>query len=158
MSTVFLARRVAPILACAALVSLALAAPAHGQGVGFQGGVSVDPEQLYAGTHFETPELTPGLHLRAGVDGGGGNDVKTAAINVELLFKLDVGATWKLYQGGGPVVFIFRGGDPPENDVTGGLAGVFGLQHQSGFFFEFRAAGGRGPAFKAGVGFTYRGS
>jgi hypothetical protein len=128
---------------------------AHAQGIGFQAGASVDPEQFFVGSHFETGEIVPRLHLRPGIDGGFGDDVTLATINVDVLFKYDVGRAWKLYQGGGPVVAFLRFGEPEHTDVSGGVSGVFGFAHASGFFTEFRAASG-GPTLKFAVGFTIR--
>ena len=61
-------RRAAALL----LVLCAAALPdrADAQGIGFQGGVSVDPEQAFVGTHFETGEIFQGLRFRPGIDGG----------------------------------------------------------------------------------------
>ena len=54
--------------------SLSSSSNAHAQGIGFQGGATVDPEQFFVGTHFETGELMPGLRFRPGIDGAfGGN-------------------------------------------------------------------------------------
>ena len=42
---------------------------AHAQGIGFQGGATVDPEQMFVGTHFETKDIYQGLRFRPGIDG-----------------------------------------------------------------------------------------
>jgi hypothetical protein len=124
------------------------------QGVGFQGGFTVDPELGYVGSHVESRELVPGLYARPGVDGAFGRGWRVASVNVDVLYKYALGPTWKLYQGGGPVVHLVRVGD--DTDVTGGLGGVFGFAHARGWFIEFRAAGGGGPALKFGLGVTLR--
>jgi hypothetical protein len=64
---------------------------ADAQGIGFQGGVTVDPEQAFVGTHFETGEIFQGLRFRPGIDGGFGGDYSTATINIEFLYHIQVG-------------------------------------------------------------------
>jgi hypothetical protein len=122
--------------------------------VGFQGGVSIDPEQIYIGSHLETGEIARGIYFRPSIDGGFGSDLTLASINVEFLYKYDINPGWKIYQGGGPAVHIFRAGEPAQTDVTGGLTFVFGFVHTSGLFAEFKVGSGRGPNLKFGVGFT----
>lgn len=124
------------------------------QGVGFQGGVTIDPELVYVGSHLESRALLPGLHARPGVDGAFGRGVQIAAINADFLYKYALGPVWTLYQGGGPVVNLVRAGGSTE--VTGGLSGVIGFAHARGVFMEVRAGGGGGPALKFGCGFTLR--
>jgi hypothetical protein len=138
----------------ASVACLAVASAAHAQGIGFQGGATIDPEQAYVGTHLETPEIARGFLFRPGIDGAFGNDLTLASINLEFLYKHDLGGAWKIYQGGGPVIYILRAGEPPEREVTGGFTAVFGFGHDSGLFAEFKAASGRGPALKFGVGWT----
>jgi hypothetical protein len=130
------------------------ASPARAQGIGFQGGASIDPEQVYVGSHLETREIARGLYFRPGIDGGFGSGLKLASINVEFLYKYDINPDWKIYQGGGPAVHIFRVGTPAQTDVTGGLNAVFGFAHDNGLFFEFKVGSGRAPNLKFGVGFT----
>ena len=138
------------------LAPLTFAAPARAQGIGFQGGVSVDPEQVYIGSHFETREIARGVYFRPSIDGGFGSDLKLASINVEFLYKYEINPGWKIYQGGGPAVHLFRAGTPATTDITGGLSAVFGFVHVSGLFAEFKVGSGRGPNLKFGVGFTVR--
>lgn len=138
------------------VASLAVAYPAHAQGVGFQGGFSIDPEQVYVGSHLETGEIARGLYFRPNIDGGFGSHLRLASINVEFLYKYEINPGWKIYQGGGPAVHILRAGDPASTDVTGGLSVVFGFVHDSGLFAEFKVGSGRGPNLKFGIGFTVR--
>ncbi len=133
----------------------ALESPAHAQGIGFQGGFTIDPEQAYFGTHLETPELGYNFHFRPGIEGGFGNDLILGAINVDFVFKYQVGAVWRIYQGGGPAIYFYRFGNPSFTEVTGGLGAVFGFAHDNGFFTEFRV-GNNGPNLKLGVGWTIK--
>jgi hypothetical protein len=147
-------RRVVLFLVLLATI-VALEIPAHAQGVGFQGGFTVDPEQLYFGSHLETRELGYNIHFRPGIDGALGNDLMLAAINIDFVYKYQVGNAWKIYQGGGPAVYIYRFNKPSFTDVTGGLNAIFGFVHENGFFTEFRV-GNNGPNLKFGAGWTIR--
>ena len=136
------------------LAFVAVAPAARAQGVGFQGGFTIDPEQAYIGSHFETREIARGVHFRPSIDGGFGSGLTLASINVEFLYKYAINGAWKIYQGGGPAVYIFREGNPAQTDVAGGLNAIFGFVHDSGFFIEFKVGNGRGPNLKFGVGLT----
>ena len=133
---------------------------ANAQGVGFQGGFTVDPEQLFVGSHVETPGIGGWtIHFRPGIDGGFGSDLKIASINFDILYKTTLSPDWKMYQGFGPAIHLVRfdfPGGRSETDVTGGVSGIFGFAHESGLFFEFRGGGGGGPNLKFGVGFSVR--
>lgn len=127
---------------------------ADAQGIGFQGGVTVDPEQAFVGTHFETGELYQSLRFRPGIDGGFGGDYSTATLNIEFLYHIQVGRSWSVYQGGGPAVVFVR-----QNDTRSTHAGsffTFGFAHENGFFTDFKLGTGTAPTLKFGVGFTVR--
>ena len=127
---------------------------AEAQGIGFQGGVSVDPEQGYFGTHFETPELFQNFRFRPGIDGGFGGDFSLAALNIEFLYNFAIGRSWSVYQGGGPAVVFLRQND--QISTHGGSFYTFGFAHESGFFTDFKLGYGTVPTLKFGVGFTVR--
>lgn len=144
----------------AGLVALLSASAASAQGVGFVAGGTIDPEQFYVGTFFETPPIGGSLHIRPGIDGSWGQGVRIAAINLDLITRAQIGSGWQLYTGGGPTVSIVHVNDLPDNvsnnEVTGGFSAVFGFIHPKGVLFEVRygsAAGG--PSLKFGVGFQY---
>ncbi len=128
---------------------------AEAQGVGFQVGVSVDPEQVFVGTHFETGELFRNFRFRPGIDGGFGGDFSLATVNVEFLYQLEVGRSgWSLYQGGGPGVVLIR-----RSDITSVHAGTFvtfGFAHENGFFTDIKLGNGTLPTLKFAVGYTVR--
>jgi len=124
------------------------------QGIGFQGGATVDPEQAFVGTHFETGELFQNFRFRPGIDGGFGGDFSLATLNIEFLYHIAVGRSWSLYQGGGPAVVFVR-----QNDRTSTHAGsfyTFGFAHENGFFTDFKLGTGTAPTLKFAVGFTVR--
>jgi len=135
-------------------VLLVITARADAQGVGFQAGVTVDPEQAFVGTHFETGELFQNFRFRPGIDGGFGGDFSLAALNIEFLYHIQIGRSWSLYQGGGPAVVFVR-----QNERTSTHAGsfiTFGFAHENGFFTDFKLGTGTVPTLKFGVGFTVR--
>jgi hypothetical protein len=127
---------------------------ADAQGIGFQGGVTVDPEQVFVGTHFETGELFQGLRFRPGIDGGFGGDYSTATINIEFLYHIQVGRSWSLYQGGGPAVVFVRQDD--NRSTHAGSFITFGFAHERGFFTDFKLGTGSAPTLKFAVGYTVR--
>jgi hypothetical protein len=125
------------------------------QGVGLQGGFSIDPEQGYVGSHFETRALVDRLHFRPNIEGGFGQDRTLATLNFEFLYKFPLeGTAWTLYQGTGPSIVFERFAD--ETDVTGGVNVVFGVAHASGFFTEFKVGAYNAPNLKFGIGYTVR--
>jgi hypothetical protein len=128
---------------------------AEAQGIGFQGGVSVDPEQAFVGTHFETGELFRNFRFRPGIDGGFGGDYSLGIINIEFLYHVEFGRSgWSLYQGGGPAVVLLRRND--DTSVHAGTFVTFGFAHENGFFTDFKLGNGTLPTLKFAVGYTVR--
>jgi hypothetical protein len=149
------AHRASILIVCAAFALVIAEATARAQGVGFQGGVSIDPEQVYAGTHLELGPIVDRLFVRPGVEGGIGDGLSLAAINVELIYKFELpGSRWSIYQGGGPSVNIYRVNE--TTDVGGGVSYVFGFGHENGFFAEFKVGSNSSPNIKFGAGYTVR--
>src|SRR5438552_4131723 len=116
-----------------AVVSLSLfAASARAQGVGVRVGASVNPDQFYAGGHFETGELAERLRFRPNVEVGVGDDVTLIALNFEFIYRLPPNAPrlprslsmWHLYVGGGPALNIFRFSTDTQSE--GGFNGLIG--------------------------------
>jgi hypothetical protein len=137
------------------VVLLLINGRAEAQGIGFQGGVSVDPEQGFVGTHFETGELFRNFRFRPGIDGGFGGDFSLATINVEFLYHFSIGRSgWSVFQGGGPAVVLVRFND--DTSVHGGSFFTFGFAHENGFFTDFKIGAGNAPMLKFGVGYTVR--
>jgi len=151
-------------LLAAAGTTLLAASGAHAQGIGFQGGVTVNREQVYVGTHVELPLGSDQLVLRPAIDGGFGNNLRVAAIGAEILYRIDLGNSgWRLSQGFGPSVYVarFAGGfeGEEETDLSGAWTYAFGVVHEGGFFTEFKGGGSRGfaiPRLRIGAGFTIR--
>ena|SRR2546422_5645471 len=145
-----------------AVVSLLLfSASARAQGVGVRVGASADPDQFYAGVHFETTELTERLRFRPNVEVGVGDNLTLVALNFEFTYRLPPAAPrlprslsmWHLYVGGGPALNIFR--FPNDTRSEGGLNALIGLAHSRGLFAEAKIGAIKSPSFKFGVGYTF---
>ncbi len=137
-------------------VALTWAQPSTAQqAIGFTGGVSVDPEQFYGGVFWQSPDLGGGFRLRPGIDGGTGDGLRMAVVNVDFVYGFPLSGEWSLVTGGGPAVVIRRLSDDrfgAGTDVSAGFNYMFGFAHEKGFFSEFRLAGGAIPLLKVGVG------
>jgi hypothetical protein len=140
------------------VILLGWTAPVGAQGIGFEGGATVDPNQPFVGTHFETGQLLPGLRFRPGVDGGFSSNLSIASINLEFLYSIPLKSGWALYQGGGPAIVLERVsvGSLHDTSTHGGTFYTFGFAHESGFFTEFKVGGGYSPNLRFGAGYTVR--
>ena len=93
------------------------------------------------------------LHLRPGIDGGFGNDLRVATINIDFIARFSLGGSgWDLIQGGGPVIAITKFDGFEGTDTSAGGSYLLGFAHDSGFFSEFRIGGGNTPTLKMGAG------
>jgi hypothetical protein len=123
--------------------------------VGFHGGASVDPEQGFVGVFWQSPAIGDRLHIRPGIDGGFGNDLRVATINVDFIARFSLGTSaWDLIQGGGPVIALTKVDGFEGTDISAGGSYVIGFAHDSGFFSEFRIGGGNAPMLKMGAGWA----
>ena len=140
------------------VIFFACTAPAGAQGIGFVGGATVDPNQAFVGTHFETGQLMPGLRFRPGIDGGFSSNLSIASINFEFLFSIPLKKGWALYQGGGPAIVLQRvtAGSLHDTSTHAGTFYTFGFAHESGFFTEFKVGGYYSPTLRFGAGYTVR--
>jgi len=125
--------------------------------VGFQGGVSIDPEQGFVGVFWQSPAIGNRLHLRPGIDGGFGNGLRVATINIDFIARFSLGSTgWDLIQGGGPVIALTKIDGFEGTETSAGGSYIIGFAHDSGFFGEFRIAGGNTPSLKMGAGYAIK--
>ena len=128
--------------------------------INFTGGASIDPEQVYAGVSWSSPDLGGRFQVRPGIDGGFGDGLRLGNINIDLIVKFPLGTSgWTLLQGGGPTIVLVKFTDEPFEDLPRELhAGgnyLFGFEHDKGFFTEFRIGGGDYvPGLKIGVGWS----
>lgn len=142
-----------------AVASLSVVATtARAQGVGIRAGASSDPDQFYAGVHFETGELAEHLRFRPNVEVGVGDNRTLIAVNFEFTYRLPPKAIrlpsmWHVYVGGGPALNIYRFSN--ETRSEGGFNGLIGLAHRNGLFAEAKVGALKSPRFKFGVGYTF---
>ena len=147
------------VFAAAALAIFA--APARAQGVGVRAGASFDPDQFYAGVHFETRDLAERLRFRPNVEVGVGDNVTLVALNFEFTYLLLRAAPrfpralsgWRVYVGGGPALNIFRFSN--DTRPEGGFNGLIGLARANRLFAEVKVGALKSPDFKLGVGYTF---
>ncbi len=145
------------LLALAWVLTLSLHSPAAAQSaIGFQGGVAVDPEQVFGGVYYMTGDIGRGIHLRPGIDGAAGEDLRIGTINLDLVYGYPLGGNgWTLIAGGGPSVVVTRIADVPDfRDTSVGFHSIFGFGHERGFFVEARLGSGMAQRFKLGVGWA----
>ena len=125
--------------------------------VGFQGGLSIDPEQGFVGVFWESPPIGNRFSLRPGIDGGFGGDLRVATINIDFVARFPIGTSgWHFVQGGGPVIVITKVRGLDESDYGAGGSYIIGFSHDGGFFGEFRIGGGNTPSLKMGAGYQLR--
>jgi hypothetical protein len=144
------------------LFSGANASVAAQSSINFNGGASIDPTQVYAGVSWESRDIGGRFRIRPGIDGGFGDGLRLGTINLDLIAKFPLGTSgWTLIQGGGPVISVSKlAGESGEFDdapreLHAGGSYLFGFQHDSGFFTEFRVGGGGYvPQLKLGVGWA----
>ena len=153
--TMVTCKRMAIALLMSGCLLVAGAAPAAAQGPGVRGGLSVNPDQGYLGAHYETGALVEHFHFRPNLEIGFGDDVTATAINFEFVYKWPLKRSpWTVYVGAGPAINIYHFDD--NTDSEGGFNLLGGLEHDKGFFFEFKAGTFDSPDLKVGVGYTFR--
>ena len=125
--------------------------------VGFIGGVSIDPEQGFVGVFWQSPPLGGRFHVRPGLEGGFGSDLRLATINIDFIVRFPLGASgWNLVQGGGPTIVLIKVDGFEGTETNAGGSYIFGFAHDDGFFGEFRIGGGSVPNLKMGAGWAIR--
>ena len=131
---------------------------ATAQGIGFQAGATVDPEQFVFGTHFESGDITRGFRFKPAIEGGFSSGFSLVTINLEFLYHIPLGRSgWSLYQGGGPAIVLLRVEEPVDDlSVHAGGVLTFGFAHEGGFFTDFKFGGGDSPELKFVAGYTFR--
>jgi hypothetical protein len=128
---------------------------AEAQGVGVRAGVSADPDQFYAGIHYETNELLERLRFRPNMEIGVGDNVTLVALNFEFAYRIPIERQpWSVYVGGGPALNIFRSNN--DTHSGGGFNFLVGAAHRRGLFTEVKVGALDSPSFKFGVGYTFR--
>lgn len=144
--------RVSFLLAAAAL--LLMADTASAQSVGIRGGVSMNPDQVYFGGHYESPALIDRLHFKPNVEIGVGDDTTLVAGNFEFVYKFGEYGDWRFYGGGGPSI-NFYSFDNIDGTTEGGVNFLVGAESRNGLFFEAKLGAMDSPDFKIAVGWTF---
>jgi hypothetical protein len=131
------------------------AASVRAQGLGVRAGASRDPNQFYAGVHYEAAEVVDRLRFRPNVEVGLGDNLTLVAMNIEFTYRLRVPVIpmWQFYVGGGPALNILRFTN--NTDPEGGFNVLAGLSHRTGLFTEVKFGALKSPSFKLGVGYTF---
>jgi len=140
--------------ALAALWLLLVSASARAQTFGVRAGASADPNQFYAGAHYETEDLADRLRFRPNVEIGVGDDRTLIAFNIEFTYRLSVRPVpmWQFYVGGGPALNIYHATD--NTHPEGGFSALAGLSHGP-LFTEVKLGALKSPSFKIGVGYSF---
>ena len=77
-------------------------------GTGLRMGVSIDPDQIYFGGHFEAGPLMDQLWVRPNLEVGIGNGITLISLNFELAYWIPLESrSWKTYLGAGPAANIY---------------------------------------------------
>ena len=128
--------------------------------IGFTGGASIDPEQVYVGVFYQTPDIGGRFRIRSGLDGGFGDGWRLGTINIDFIYLLPLGQSqWRFLTGGGPTIVLMTPSDDQFDigtEVTAGGSYLLGFSHENGFFTEFRIGGGNVPALKMGAGWAIK--
>lgn len=127
---------------------------AQAQGVGVRAGVSGDPDQFYAGVHYETDELLERLRFRPNAEIGVGDDVTLVALNFEFAYRVPLPHTaWSVYVGVGPALNLYR--SRRDTQPEGGFNILIGFAHRRGVFTELKVGALNSPSIKFGVGYAF---
>src|SRR5690349_11854992 len=93
----------------AGFITLGASGASAQSSINFNGGASIDPTQVYAGVSWESPDIGGRFRIRPGIDGGFGDGLRLATINLDLVVKFPLGTSgWTLIQGGGPTISISK--------------------------------------------------
>ena len=128
-------------------------------GWGPRGGVTIDPDQVHVGAHFDLGDLAPRLMLLPNAEIGFGSDVTVLAPMFEVDYRFsDNWGSWSPYVGGGlgPVFTWSDGQNSTDVGLTiqGGISRQ--LSSQPGFmFFEFKVGLIDYPDVKFTVGWNF---
>ena len=129
-------------------------------GTGVRMGVSIDPDQIYFGGHFEAGPVMKRLWLRPNLEVGIGNSITLISLNFELAYWIPLESeSWKTYIGAGPAanVYIFdTGTGGRDSSVEAGFNIVMALAHRDGLFTELKLGALDSPDLKLGIGFSWR--
>jgi hypothetical protein len=148
------AKRRNTVLSVFILACVGAAVPASAQGPGVRGGVSVNPDQIYFGIHYETEPLVERLHFKPNLEIGFGDHVTSITGNFEFVWKFPRRGEWGFYAGGGPAFVRYSHDDVSSSDP--GFNVLVGAENTRGLAFEVKIGTLESPDLKFGVGWTFK--
>lgn len=146
---------VVSVLTAIAFVVLACPAAAQTGGLGVRGGLSIEPDQVFVGAHYETAAIVDRVHFKPNLEIGFGEDFTLIALNFEGVYKFpDQGRPWNVYVGGGPGLNIAKVED--DSNTGAGFNFLGGIETERGLAFEVKFGVADSPTVKFSVGYTFR--
>jgi hypothetical protein len=139
---------------CVCVASVGVTSPVWAQGPGVRGGMSVNPEQIFFGGHYETAALVEQLHFKPNLEIGFGDNVNTVTANFEFVWKFPAWRDWVPYAGGGPAFVRYGLEDVSESGA--GVNLLVGAEWSRGLAFEVKIGTLDAPDVKFGVGWTFK--
>ena len=151
------------------MVVLAATGAISAQDFGYRGwgprvGLSLDPDQAYAGIHLDLGEFARNVRFQPNVEIGMGDDQVLLALNLEAAYLFPVKQSWMPYAGGGLGLNYVnfdepRGFSGDDDDTDVGLNILGGVQRvRAGapdFFLELKLGLSDSPDAKFAVGWTF---
>jgi hypothetical protein len=136
------------------------------RGWGVRAGVSLDPDQVFGGVHFNLGEFAKDVRFRVSAEAGFGDDVTTLQGLGEVHYVFSKVQVWKPYVGGGLGFSYVNVDDDEDNpfdddsDTELALCGIGGVETKlrsgNAFYFEGKVGFGDNDAdFKASVGWSF---
>jgi len=129
------------------------------QGWGLRTGLSVDPDQIDIGAHFNLGEFIPNLRFQPNLELGFGDNIFLLMINGETFYLFDVrGSNFRPYAGGELSIVYWRvdNSHGKNEDLEIGLSPVGGIEFpfskQTMGFLELKLGIGDVPDFRVAVG------
>ena len=136
------------------------------RGWGVRAGVSLDPDQVFGGVHFNLGEFARDVRFRPTIEAGFGDDVTTLQALAEVHYVFSKVQVWKPYVGGGLGLAYVNvddeefGGLEDDSDTDISFAAVGGVESKlrSGNTIGFEGKIGFGDYdadFKASVNWSF---
>ena len=156
-------RTIRPLL-LALLITIAVPSLAAAEGLSYRGwgprvGVTLNPDQLFGGVHFNLGEIAHNLRFQPNLEIGFGDDVTVIAGYFPALWMFkNVEGDWTPYAGG-ELGFVYQDFDDRDSDTDVALNAVGGfermLQKNNRFFVELKLGLIEDPDAKILVGWTF---
>ncbi len=128
---------------------------------GVRGGVTIDPDQVHIGVHFNAGQFAPKVRFQPSFELGFGSDRTIGTINIDVLYTFDP-RPWTPYLGAGlGISLIHRDSGPDKSDgdlnAEAGLNLIGGIEWGDAhrYLLEARVGVGDIPDFKLTVGINF---